>query len=257
MARQWMDEHLEQLPQRYPLGHRPELIARQIVLAKKASNTGPAVDIIPVPDEGYSLLLVCCRDTQGLMARLAGTLAALELNIMGARIDTRKDGMAVDTLWISTPAGSVIEDAPRLRRIGSTVEGVLRGTISMDEMVARINSRPAAPSEKPTVITFNNEISDRCTVMEILADDRLGFVYRVARCLSGLGLNIVFAKLATEKTRIFDAFYLTDGAGGKLPEHNWKYITAALEYVTQSPSITTPSKSGPNAAASGSRPTVH
>lgn len=235
VARLWMEEHLSLLPPRYSLGYRPELIAKQIVLAKRAAATGPAVDLIPIPDEGYTLLLLCCPDTPGLVARVAGTLAALEVNIMGARVDTRKDGMAVDVLWISTPAGNVITDPPRLRRIGSTVEGVLKGTVAFDELVSRINSRPLAPALKHPQITLNNEISDSCTVLEILATDRLGFVFSVAQCLTSLGLSIQFAKLSTEKTMVFDVFYLTDAAGQKLPESSWDEIIAKVETATQPP----------------------
>jgi [protein-PII] uridylyltransferase len=152
---------------------------------------------------------------------------------MGARLDTRKDGMAVDVLWISTPAGNAISDPSRLRRIGNTIEGVLKGIVSFDEMVGRIVSRPLAPALKPPRISLNNEISDSCTVLEILAEDRLGFVYSAARCLTGLGLNIAFAKLSTEKTMVFDVFYLTNSAGQKLPESGWEEIVAALERAMQ------------------------
>ncbi|MBI2817901.1 MAG: [protein-PII] uridylyltransferase [Acidobacteria bacterium] len=239
LARQWMDEHLSLLPPRYALGHRPELIANQILLAKRAATTGPAVDLIPIPQEGYTLLLLCCPDTPGLFARVAGTLASLEVNIMGARLDTRKDGMAVDVLWISTPAGNVIADPPRLRRIRNTVEGVLKTSISFDDLVRRIHSRPLAPAMKHPQITMNNDISDTCTVLEILATDRLGFAYSVAQCLTRLGLSIQFAKLATEKTMVFDVFYLTDSAGQKLPESSWDDIIAAVETVVKvDPQIT-------------------
>jgi UTP:GlnB (protein PII) uridylyltransferase len=65
--------------------------------------------------------------------------------------------------------------------------------------------------------------------MEVLAEDRLGFAFSVAKCLNRLGLNIAYAKLSTEKTMAFDVFYLTDSDGGKLPEERWEEIRAHLE----------------------------
>ncbi|HWP83548.1 MAG TPA: ACT domain-containing protein, partial [Terriglobia bacterium] len=223
------DEHLALLPPRYALGASPELIARQILLARRAVQGSPAVAFVPVPEQGYTVLLLCCPDTRGLFARMAGTLAALEVNILGARLDTRADGMAVDMFWISTTRGDVIDDPARLRRIGNTLEGVLQGTISFADVVARINARPLAPATKGPKLSLNNEISDHCTVLEILAEDRLGLAYSMASCLTQMGLNIVFAKLATEKTMAFDVFYLTDEAGGKLPSERWGTVLAALE----------------------------
>jgi [protein-PII] uridylyltransferase len=235
VAHRWMEEHLSLLPLRYPLGSRPDLIARQILLARRAAKGEPSVAFIPVPEQGYTVLLICCADMRGLIARVAGTLAALEVNILGARVDTRRDGMAVDTLWVSTPRGEVIQEPARLRRIGNTLTGVLKGSLSFDELVARIDARPLAPALKRPQLSLNNEISESCTVLEILAEDRLGFVYSVAQCLSGLGLNIAFAKLATEKTMAFDVFYLTDAQGQKLAVERWPDILSHLEEALQVP----------------------
>jgi len=220
---------------RYPLGAQPQLIARQILLARRASQGSPAVSFLPEPERGYTVLLLCCPDTRGLFAKTAGTLASLEVNILGARLDTRKDGVAVDLLWISTTRGDVIDDPIRLRRIGNTLEGVLRGTISFDEVVARIDARPLAPALKTPKLSLNNEISEACTVLEIRAEDRLGFAYSVASCLTGLGLNIVFAKLATEKTMAFDVFYLTDSSGAKLPPERWPEVLSQLREALHLP----------------------
>jgi [protein-PII] uridylyltransferase len=166
---------------------------------------------------------------------MAGTLASLEVNILGARLDTRKDGMAVDMLWISTPRGDVIADPGRLRRIGNTLEGVLKGALAFDEIVARIDARPLAPALKQPQVKLSNDVSDTCTVLEILAEDRLGFAYSVAKCLTGLGLNIAFAKLATEKTMAFDVFYLTDSDGAKLPPERWPEVLSQLDEALQMP----------------------
>ena len=229
VARLWTEGHLALLPRRYPLGSRPEFIARQILLARRAAAGIPAVSFIPVPEQGYTVLLLCCPDTRGLFAKVAGTLAALEINILGARLDTRKDGLAVDQLWISTPRGDAIEDPARLRRISGMLEGVLQGERSFEELVSRIDARPLAPALKAPKLSLNNEISETSTVLEVLAEDRLGFAYAVAKCLTGLGLNIGFAKLATEKTMAFDVFYLTDAEGKKIPESQWGEILSQLE----------------------------
>jgi [protein-PII] uridylyltransferase len=257
LARLWMDEHLSLLPPRYPLGNRPEWVAKQIALAKRAARTGPAVDLIPVPEEGYTVLLLCCPDTSGLFARVAGTLASLEVNIRGAKLDTRKDGMAVDVIWISTPAGNVIADPAKLRRIGSTVEGVLKGTVPFEDLVARISVRPLAPALKSPQIILNNEISDRSTVLEILAEDRLGFAYSVAKCLTSLGLNIAFAKLSTEKTMVFDVFYLTDSSGRKLDESRWDEVIAALKTATEFEGGATVSPGWNALGGTGATPAAH
>jgi len=234
-ARQWMEEHLGLLPHRYLLGYRPDLVGRQILLAKQVDRMGPSVAFLPVEEEGYTWMLLCCRDMQGLFAKVAGTLAALEVNILGARVETRKDGIAADVLWISTPGGQVISDPARLRRVKTMVEGVVNGTVDFQSLTSRIRPEPLGPALKRPQLSLNNEISEHCTVMEVLAPDRLGLLYSLASCLNHLGLNIAFAKLATEKTMAFDVFYLNDPATGKLAEERWHDVLATVGQVLQLP----------------------
>jgi [protein-PII] uridylyltransferase len=55
-----------------------------------------------------------------------------------------------------------------------------------------------------------------CTILEVEADDEPGLAYTIASTLQALGLNIVLAKVATEKSRALDVFYITDAEGRKL-----------------------------------------
>ncbi|MSO19314.1 MAG: [protein-PII] uridylyltransferase [Acidobacteria bacterium] len=240
LAQVWTDGHLARMPHRYPLGMRPELIMRQILLARRAVKGEPAVAFLPFPEQGFTVLLLCCPDVRGLFARVAGTLAALEVNILGARLDTRQDGIAVDMLWISTPRGDAIEEPARLRRIAATLENVLKGAQSVEELVGRMTERPAAPAHRAPRMTLNNEISDQCTVIEVLGEDRLGFAYSIATCLNHLGLNINFAKLSTEKSMAFDVFYLTDAQGKKIPEASWGAIVVKVNEALQPPAPAPP-----------------
>ena len=53
-------------------------------------------------------------------------------------------------------------------------------------------------------------------MIEVQADDRIGLGYQIAKTLADLSLNIIFAKLATEKAHAFDVFYVQDQRGGKI-----------------------------------------
>ena len=46
--------------------------------------------------------------------------------------------------------------------------------------------------------------------------DEEGLVYKIASALASLGLDIVCAKIATEKSDALDVFYVTDREGLKL-----------------------------------------
>jgi [protein-PII] uridylyltransferase len=72
--------------------------------------------------------------------------------------------------------------------------------------------------------------------LEVQADDQLGFLYKVTRTLSKMGLNIHLAKISTEKAQIYDVFYITDCDGKKidLPKVQ-KVIADEIQKAIESP----------------------
>ena len=53
-------------------------------------------------------------------------------------------------------------------------------------------------------------------MIEIETEDRLGLLYAVSSCLSGLALDIVGARISTEKGAAIDSFYVRERDGGKV-----------------------------------------
>ena len=68
----------------------------------------------------------------------------------------------------------------------------------------------------PPQVEIDNDSSDRFTVIDIFADDRLGLLYAIARTLFECGLSVHSAKISTHIDQIVDAFYVTDTAGRKV-----------------------------------------
>jgi len=60
--------------------------------------------------------------------------------------------------------------------------------------------------------------------------DRLGLAYKIANTLSSLDLDIVFAKVATEKHLALDVFYVTNAAGEKLEDDLLPAIEEAIRH---------------------------
>ena len=76
----------------------------------------------------------------------------------------------------------------------------------------------SAKAAIPTLIEFDNEISQSRTVVEIQTEDRLGLLYALTRTLTDLSLDISIAKIATEKGAAIDTFYVQDHAGTKITD---------------------------------------
>jgi [protein-PII] uridylyltransferase len=72
------------------------------------------------------------------------------------------------------------------------------------------------PSGVPAPRRF---IDHKCIAKHInrrQTQDRPGLGYRIARALADLGLNILSAKLATERNHAFDVFYVQTREGEKV-----------------------------------------
>jgi [protein-PII] uridylyltransferase len=94
--------------------------------------------------------------------------------------------------------------------------------VDVDEYL-KSHSKPGTGNDGPRLsfpsrIRIDNDVSPTATVIEVQAGDRLGLGYRIARTLASCNLNIIFAKLATEKSHAFDVFYVRDASGGKITD---------------------------------------
>ena len=67
-----------------------------------------------------------------------------------------------------------------------------------------------------TSITFDNDGSDICTIIEVDTRDRPGLLYDLTRTLAHANINIASAVIATYGEQAVDAFYVKDMFGLKI-----------------------------------------
>ena len=93
---------------------------------------------------------------------------------------------------------------------------MITGTKNLDEVLgAHLQTDPGNSAKPPIAprVRIDNEIASQCTVIEVQAGDKLGLGFRLASAIANLGLNILSAKLATEKGYAFDVFYVQTKEG--------------------------------------------
>jgi [protein-PII] uridylyltransferase len=209
--------HVAMVSDRYLAGTSVSRMAEHLRLLRRLESAPLATELFHHPDLGSSDLVVVTRDVPGLFALIAGTMAAHGINIMSAQIHTRADGIAIDTFQVNDPAGEVVTSAVHWRRTVEALGTVITGTASVDELLERRRrGRQQKEAAGPPKITIDNALSDAATVIEVKCPDRVGLLYLITRTLSGLGLDIASARIATEIDQAYDTFYVHDREGRKI-----------------------------------------
>ena len=219
------------LPPRYFQIHTAKEIVDDLELAHRFMRRlilednhalSPATVWQDKPDRGYSAAKVCTWDRAGLFSKITGSLTAAGLNILGAQIFTRNDGIALDTFFVNDGRTGNLATRQQSDKFDNLLEKILTGEkIDLPALIARqiIRQPPYqgyVGERMATEIRFDNEESETRTLIEIETEDHLGLLYVISQTLSELALDIVSARIVTERGAAIDSFYICELDGGKI-----------------------------------------
>ncbi len=183
-----------------------------------SDNNAVAFDVRTDNFKSITEITVYVPDHPRLLALLTGACAAGGANIVGAKIFTTTDGMALDTLLIQREFDDAGDEQRRIDRILNLMRQAFAGKIQLRKAVAeasRPKGRIKAFTVEPQVIV-SNDTSNRFTVVEVAGLDRLGLLFKLTDSLFRLNLNIASAQITTFGERAVDVFYVTDLIGQKI-----------------------------------------
>lgn len=212
-------EFVDAMPRRYFLTTPEEAMPSHYRLLRQLRDEPFLAEVLHHPEHGHSEVAICAHDQPGLFASIAGVFAAMELNVLSARISTRRDGLILDVFRISHQGrAEVVMDPEKWSRMEGALERVLKGEVDIADMVRR--SRPSLLRRPrvnaPTHVRWDNAASDDFTIVEVYARDRPGVLFTITYLLSKLDFSIHLAKISTDVDRVADVFYVADAQGRKI-----------------------------------------
>jgi [protein-PII] uridylyltransferase len=230
VADEELDAHFAALPQRYFEIHSAAQIHDDLELAHRFMRRlvaegdralVPATAWIDERDRGYSLVKVCTWDRAGLFGKIAGTLSAAGLNILGAQIFTRTDGIALDTFFVNDARTGALADREQREKFSTLLEKVLTGeNVNLRQLIAQHAFRQPHTGyfgeRIGTQIRCDNNASEGRTLIEIETEDRLGLLHAISQTFAELRLDISAARIVTERGAAVDSFYVSKIEGGQL-----------------------------------------
>jgi [protein-PII] uridylyltransferase len=235
------DRFVSAMPARYFLTELPAQAPRHLRLLAMGRRRPMAAIVRHRPSLGHSELALTAADRPGLLALVAGVLAAHRIDIQHAEVfSTPVDpaggwisGRALDLFELRGPEGGAIDPA-RWRAARADLQGVLVDAVDLEELMARrlkASPLPARPLPRvATKVVIDNDSSRHQSVIDVFTADRVGLLHALSRTFFDLGLTVDLARITTEGHRAADAFYVRNREGRRVEGAEGKRV---VEAVTQ------------------------
>jgi [protein-PII] uridylyltransferase len=223
---------IEGLPRRYLKLFSPEDVHRHVRLAR---DLGPdSVQAWMERKHDAWELTVLTGDRPFLFSNISGVLSSFGMDILRGYAFTKPNGLVVDMFHFA--------DEERFLELnsegGSLLVAALKDVIAGRKDVAtRLKGREEGAFRRrlsgfAPVVHCDNESSRRYTIVEIVAENALGLLYRMSRTMSESGCAVHLVLIETEGRRAIDVFHLTQG-GAKLSAAQQTELTESLLRVLE------------------------
>jgi [protein-PII] uridylyltransferase len=190
----------------------------RLVAAPNVPATTPFIDWRHLASRGHTRIMLCTWDRHGLLAKAAGVLSAVRLNILEADVFTRADNVVLDVFCVADAEGRSSASPKRLEEMKFLLEGALSEPPRFASVWACSRHKYLGRgAHLPPRIAFDNE-SAGSTLVQVEAPDRLGLLYDILQTIADSGLNITQARIETEENLAHDVFHVMDEHGQKVSE---------------------------------------
>lgn len=246
--------HFNLLPERYFIHTDAGEIALHIRMVNRllqsitgADSVGSLHPVIEWQDDlnrSLTVVNIVTWDRAGLFYKLAGAFSVAGLSILGAKVISRSDHIAIDTFYVVEPGRGVVQSAKAQEIFARTVdEALVNNKDLLPEILAqakkhaglRLGSGGTAEtlqSSFPPTVEVYHELSMERTIVEIQAHDQIGLLFRLAQTISAHGFDITFARIGTERGIAIDTFYIEDEAHVPVTDpHRLRDLREALAAV--------------------------
>ncbi len=231
------EEVLENLPEDYLMAFTPEAVEEHLRLKKMLKQRH--VILVPEDKRAYWTILIMTKDQTGLLSKICGVLALENLRVLAAQIFTLRDGTVVDVLDVE-PTYEIGFKEMDWGRIESMMEKAIMGKLGLPHRISQkfmalsSSHGPVCLVQGKAEIRIDNEISDFYTVVDIVADPKVGLLYFITRTMADFGINIFRAKVGPNADRISLSFYCLDSLGEKITDPEFcKELKDALSFATE------------------------
>jgi [protein-PII] uridylyltransferase len=215
-----VESFIDVLPERYLATVNTREARAHFEIWSHAQGRRLAGNAVSRPDLGDTGEVVfIAQDHPGLLAHIAGALAAHSIDILSAEIFSLNNGWVLDSFLVREPGGH----PPSQQRLSAVIADLDRVLLGQDTIPALLLRRRgfgkelAGPSVAPRV-RVDLGAARNATVIDVSAQDRIGLLHDLADALHRAGASILLARIATDGNKATDSFYVQDFGGHKITD---------------------------------------
>jgi [protein-PII] uridylyltransferase len=228
-----IDAHFEFMPDNYFRGSDVPEIVEHLKLFRSflenassppqdgfaSANRGefplaPAIKWKALPEQGHSVVTFCTWERERLLAKVAGSLSVVPLNILSADIFPRGDNVVLCVFRVCDTKARPVTHQRDFVLVEQTLRRALEDEsfdfLPLIEKAKRQSHRLTSGIEFPTRIAIDNKTHPIYALIEIQAPDRLGLLYDVLTCLDRENLLVPLSRINTQAGAAIDTLYVVD-----------------------------------------------
>ncbi|MZH02136.1 MAG: [protein-PII] uridylyltransferase [Nitrospinae bacterium] len=206
-----IEEHLRQMPDDYLMTASSEEVALHIRLIRSFKDKLFILHHQFHEEGNYHNLTLCCPIGSEAFKKLVGTITAKSLNILGAQIYLKKDGIIFVSLQVEANTKAEAEDLEVWKDIKNSLSQLFEGKTSLQEML-KTRIRYAGEQKKMAMVPrvyVEKTAGNPFTEIRVEARDHIGMLYKVSAVFADFGIRIHRAKISTQGDRAIDVFYIS------------------------------------------------
>ncbi len=207
-----IQRHFDAMSDQQLVGNSPAFICKQIELVEQLGDKFIAVSCFQ-DSQFHTQIGICTRDKHGAFRKITGVIAAEKANVLSADIETRDDGIVIDTISLSDETTRRGLSADHRDRVIQALDSIWEDPADIESVLKRQAETSASGRGRrslPFEVVVDNDGSELATIIDIRSEDRMGLLHSIANAFHDLKVDVRIAKISTEGFTAMDSFYAAE-----------------------------------------------